>query len=60
MMRTAVHKVSPNFLHNYKVDDNDLNLTFKLAVHRSRGFPELLVQTLSTALVGRDRPIPQQ
>ena len=41
-----------------KLVKNDLNLTFKLTVHSSRGFSKLLIQTLSAALVSRDRPIP--
>ena len=41
-----------------KLMKNDLDLTFKLTVHCSRGFPKLLVQTLSAALVSRDCPIP--
>ena len=41
-----------------KLMKNDLDLTFKLTVHSSRGFSKLLIQTLSAALVSRDCPIP--
>ena len=54
------HQPQSLFKHNddEKADENDLDLTFKLAVHSSRGFPKLLIQTLPTALVSRDCPIP--
>ena len=58
------HKVFPSIIMMMmtmmiKLMKNDLNLTFKLTVHCSRGFSKLLVQTLSAALVSRDCPIPE-
>ena len=58
MMTTMIKLMMMMTTMMKKLMKNDLDLTFKLTVHSSRGFSKLLIQTLSAALVSRDCPIP--